>query len=89
MYRWNRGCYGITDGKPHLRIENRVLPSGPSVVDEVANAAFYFGLMRALGEAPRRHRDDDFDEAGTTSSAARHGLGAQFTWLDGTRCAES
>ena len=49
VWRWNRGCYGITDGVPHLRIENRVLPSGPTVVDEVANAALWLGLMRAIG----------------------------------------
>ena len=41
VYRWNRPCYGISNGVPHLRIENRVLPSGPTVVDEVANAAFF------------------------------------------------
>jgi len=40
VYRWNRACYGVFNGKPHLRIENRVLPSGPTVVDEIANAAF-------------------------------------------------
>ncbi len=34
IYRWNRACYGITDGKPHLRIENRVMPAGPSTLDE-------------------------------------------------------
>ena len=45
IYRWNRPCYGITDGKAHLRIENRVLPSGPTVIDSMANAAFFFGLL--------------------------------------------
>src|SRR5690606_19937255 len=40
VYRWNRPCYGVTDGKPHVRIECRVLPSGPTIRDEVANAAF-------------------------------------------------
>ena len=47
VYRWNRACYGITGGKPHLRIENRVLPSGPTPADEVANAAFWLGLLEA------------------------------------------
>ncbi|MGB4849429.1 MAG: glutamate-cysteine ligase family protein, partial [Saprospiraceae bacterium] len=42
VYRWNRPCYGISEnGKPHLRIENRVLPSGPTVQDEMANAALW------------------------------------------------
>ena len=45
VYRWNRPCYGISEGKPHLRIECRVLPSGPTVTDEVANAAFWIGLV--------------------------------------------
>ena len=49
VWRWNRACYGVSNGVPHLRIENRVLPSGPSTVDEVANAAFWLGLMRAVG----------------------------------------
>ena len=45
VYRWNRPCYGVGGGKPHLRIECRVLPSGPTIVDEVANAAFWIGLV--------------------------------------------
>ena len=49
VYRWNRPCYGISDtGKPHLRIENRVLPSGPTVIDEVANACFWIGAMKGM-----------------------------------------
>jgi len=85
VYRWNRGCYGITDGKPHLRIENRVLPSGPSVADEVANAAFWIGLMVGLGakieDITRRMA---FEHARLNFvSAARQGLGAHFVWLDG------
>ncbi|PEN14783.1 hypothetical protein CRI94_00360 [Longibacter salinarum] len=85
VYRWNRACYGITDGKPHLRIENRVLPSGPTVVDEVANAAFWFGLVSAMAEM----YDDvstemDFDDAHHNfTAAARHGLSSQFDWIDG------
>ncbi|MEQ9187200.1 MAG: CBS domain-containing protein [Cryomorphaceae bacterium] len=46
VYRWNRPCYGITDGKPHLRIENRYLPAGPTTMDEVANFAFWVGMMK-------------------------------------------
>lgn len=45
VYRWNRPCYGVGNGKPHLRIENRYIPSGPSVIDEMANFAFWVGLM--------------------------------------------
>src|SRR5262245_6500563 len=50
VWRWNRPCYGINNNKPHLRIENRVIPSGPTILDEMANAAFFLGLMSALPE---------------------------------------
>lgn len=85
IYRWNRACYGISDGKPHLRIENRVLPAGPSIRDEIANAAFFFGLMATYAdEHPRIHEEMAFDDAkGNFFAAARHGLQAQFTWLGG------
>ncbi|TIC88564.1 glutamate--cysteine ligase [Nocardioides sp. GY 10113] len=53
IYRWNRPVYDIRNGVPHLRVENRVLAAGPTVVDTVANAAFYFGLVRALAESDR------------------------------------
>jgi CBS domain-containing protein len=84
IYRWNRACYGILDGKPHLRIENRIMPAGPSTVDEIANAALWCGLMVELGhrldDVPRRM---DFDQAGANFyTAAREGIGAHFTWLD-------
>jgi CBS domain-containing protein len=85
VYRWNRACFGITDGKPHLRIENRVLPAGPSVVDEIANAAFWFGLISALSAKYDDIRETiDFAEAKMNfNAAARHGLTAQLTWFDG------
>ena len=85
VWRWNRACYGITEGVPHLRIENRALPSGPTIVDEIANAAFFTGLMLALpeayGEVARRMA---FDDAKLNFfRAARHGLEAHFQWIDG------
>jgi hypothetical protein len=84
-YRWNRACYGVIDGKPHLRIENRVMPAGPSVPDEVANAAFWCGMMV---EFSRRYEDItkhiDFDHAaGNFYTAAREGYVAPMHWLDG------
>ena len=48
VWRWNRPVYDVQAGCPQLRIENRVLPSGPTAVDMVANAAFYYGLVRAI-----------------------------------------
>ncbi len=84
VYRWNRACYGITEGKPHLRIEHRVLPSGPTVLDEMANAALFFGLMSEFAvdaeQIPRRLKFDD--ARANFFAAARHGLRSQFTWLD-------
>jgi hypothetical protein len=53
VYRWNRPVYDVMNGRPHLRVENRVLPAGPTVVDMLANAAFYFGLVREMAEADR------------------------------------
>src|SRR5262249_27446632 len=85
IYRWNRACYGVMNGKPHLRIENRIMPSGPSVVDEMANAAFWLGLMTELGATVEDvTRRMEFDHANNNFyTSAREGLGAHFTWLDG------
>lgn len=86
VYRWNRPCYGIHEGVPHLRIENRVMPAGPSIVDEVANAAFYFGLMAGMLEQPDRIEEKLlFDDAKANFvSAARRGLNAEMNWVGGT-----
>ena len=80
VYRWNRPCYGITDGKPHLRIENRLLPSGPSVPDEIANAAFWLGLMTAgVGEIGNPADHVAFETVRDSFiNAARLGLRAQL-----------
>jgi len=85
IWPWNRACYGITNGRPHLRIENRALPSGPTTADEIANAAFFAGLMHSVGqEYGEIARLMSFDEAkGNFYRAARHGLNAQFNWVDG------
>ena len=53
VYRWNRPVYDVVDGLPHLRVENRVLPAGPTVVDVLANAAFYYGVVKVLAEEDR------------------------------------
>ena len=86
VWRWNRACYGVMDGVAHLRIENRALPSGPTVQDEIANAAFFVGLMVAgpgtYGDITRRLSFDAAKE--NFFAAARHGLNAHFTWLDGS-----
>ncbi|WP_020404112.1 CBS domain-containing protein [Gracilimonas tropica] len=84
VYRWNRPCYGVGNGKPHLRIENRIFPSGPTVVDEVANAAFWLGLLNGFeDEYPDITREMDFDNARMNFFAAsKMGLDTKFIWTD-------
>lgn len=85
IWPWNRACYGVTNGVAHLRIENRALPSGPTVLDEIANTAFFTGLMLSLpSEYGEISKQMSFDDAKANFfAAARHGLGAQFRWLGG------
>ena len=82
IYRWNRPVYAAVDGRPHLRVENRVLPAGPSVVDTMANAAFYYGLVRALAEAQRPiwTQMSFATAAENLHAAARHGMDAHLYW---------
>lgn len=84
VYRWNRPCYGISDnGKPHLRIENRVLPAGPTIVDEIANAAFWLGAVVGM----RKHCDDVTkqlsweDVRDNFVKAAQFGIDSKFNWF--------
>jgi CBS domain-containing protein/gamma-glutamylcysteine synthetase len=85
VWRWNRPCYGIVDGKAHLRIENRALPAGPSLIDEIANAAFFLGLVYGgAAEYGDIRSKLDFDDAHANFlAAASRGLNSQFTWLGG------
>lgn len=82
VYRWNRPVYDIMNGRPHLRVENRVLPAGPTVVDMLANAAFYFGLARELAEADRPIWSQlNFSVAEENfHAAARRGMDAVLYW---------
>ncbi|WP_299541834.1 glutamate--cysteine ligase [uncultured Streptomyces sp.] len=90
VYRWNRPVYGVADGVPHLRVENRVLPAGPTVADVIANSAFYYGLVRALAEEqkpvwsrlPFEEAERNFDEA------CRHGIDARLRWPRSGRSGE-
>ncbi|MGH3942972.1 MAG: glutamate--cysteine ligase [Pseudonocardiaceae bacterium] len=84
VYRWNRPIYDVVDNVPHLRVENRVLPAGPTVADTLANAALYYGLVRVLAEdeqpiwsqMPFRAAEENF------YAAARHGSAARLFWPD-------
>ncbi len=85
VYRWNRACYGISDnGKPHLRIENRVIPSGPTVLDEIGNSAFFFGMMAKLSRSVEDIREhlNFSDVKSNFMAAAREGIRAQQVWFD-------
>jgi gamma-glutamyl:cysteine ligase YbdK (ATP-grasp superfamily) len=82
VYRWNRPIYDVVRGRPHLRVENRVLPAGPTVVDILANTAFYYGLLRVLADADRPvwsqmsfvAAEDNFH------AGARDGIEARVFW---------
>ena len=83
VYKWNRACYGVGNGKAHLRIENRYLPSGPTVKDEMANAALWLGVMYAM---PKQYANlpeiADFEEVRYNFyKACRNGLDCQFKWF--------
>jgi len=82
IYRWNRPVYAVARGKPHLRVENRVLPAGPTITDVVANAAFYFGLVRGLADLPEPIEARMSFQVATENfvAAARDGLEAELFW---------
>jgi len=85
VYRWNRPVYEVVDGVPHLRVENRIMPAGPTVADVLANAAFYYGLVRALADTSRpvwtrlpfRTAAENFD------AGCRDGIDAVLRWPRG------
>ena len=86
VWRWNRPLLGFDfDGVPHLRIEHRVVPAGPTIVDCVANAAAWLGMVRGLVDAdePAEHRLDFASASDNFYAAAKYGLDAELTWLDG------
>jgi hypothetical protein len=82
IYRWNRPIYDTVGDQPHLRVENRILPAGPTVLDMVANAAFYYGLIRVIAEEERplwsrmsfSAAEENFHEG------AREGIDARLYW---------
>ncbi|MGH3520714.1 MAG: glutamate--cysteine ligase [Haloechinothrix sp.] len=82
IWRWNRPVYDVVDGTPHLRVENRVLPAGPTVIDMVANSAFFYGAQRALAEAERPVWTQMSFQAAEDNlyKAAKHGMEGQLYW---------
>lgn len=82
VYRWNRPIYDVVDGSAHLRVENRLLPAGPTVIDTMANAAFFFGLVLALSgdERPVWSQLSFTAAHDNFRRGARHGLDAIQQW---------
>ncbi|MGH3313101.1 MAG: glutamate--cysteine ligase [Streptomyces sp.] len=82
VYRWNRPVYAVSDGVPHLRVENRVLPAGPTVTDVLANTALYYGLVRSLADEPRPVWTRMPFAAATANfeAACRYGIDAELSW---------
>lgn len=83
LYKWNRLCYGVHKNRAHLRIENRYIPSGPSVKDEIANALLWVGVMQGM---PKQYekiwRKMPFRDArGNFVNAARTGIDTYFNWF--------
>ncbi|MBK8488737.1 MAG: CBS domain-containing protein [Bacteroidetes bacterium] len=82
VYSWNRLCYGISNGKPHMRLENRYIPAGPTVQDEIANMVFWTGLMiNPPAEAFDIWNHFDFkDVKSNFFKAARTGVESVLIW---------
>ena len=82
IYRWNRPIYDVVRDQPHLRVENRVLPAGPTVVDILANAALYYGLLRVIADEERPVWSQmSFSAAEENFHAgARDGIDARLYW---------
>jgi hypothetical protein len=82
VYRWNRPVFDVVDDVPHLRVENRVLPAGPTILDTMANSAFYYGVLRTLAEEDRpiwtkmsfAAAEENFH------TCAKHGMNAGVYW---------
>ncbi len=85
IWRWNRPLVDFdANGHPHLRIEHRVMPAGPSIVDMLANAAFYYGFVHSCAQQPK-HFAEQLSFATVRDNfykAAQHGLDARIKWLD-------
>lgn len=84
IYRWNRPCYGLYEGAPILRIENRILPAGPTIVDQMANATLWYGLIFGIQKNyPDFQTKMHFEDARNNFIlAARNGLQNAFKWMN-------
>ena len=82
VYRWNRPVYDVVNDMPHLRVENRVLPAGPTIIDTMANSAFYFGMLRMLAhdDRPIWTRMSFSAAEQNFHACAKHGMEARVYW---------
>lgn len=82
VWRWNRPIYDVARGKPHLRVENRILPAGPTMVDAMANAALYYGLVRGMVEEEVKISDRLSFQAAMENFrvGAKSGLNSTMYW---------
>jgi CBS domain-containing protein len=83
LYKWNRVCYGVAKNVAHLRIENRYIPAGPSIKDEIANALFWVGVMQGMPDTYKNiwEKMDFKDARGNFIKAARTGIDTYFNWF--------
>ena len=83
LYKWNRLCYGVHNNVAHLRIENRYIPSGPSVKDEIANALLWVGVMQGMPKQYEKiwRKMPFYDARGNFVNAARTGINTYFNWF--------
>lgn len=87
LWRWNRPLIGFEDGEPFLRIEQRVVPAGPTILDSFANSAFYYGLTHVLYnmETPPEDIQDFATARDNFYRCAQLGMDAHIVWLDGNK----
>jgi len=88
IWRWNRPLVGFDeDHTPHIRIEHRTPSAGPTIIDSIANAAFYYGLSKDLcDEIMTTGIPLDFAQAKDNFyQAAHHGLDSHIVWFDGEK----
>ena len=84
LYKWNRLCYGVHNNSAHLRIENRYIPAGPSVKDEIANALLWVGVMQGMTNGHKEiwNKMSFHDAKSNFINAARTGLNSYFKWFN-------
>lgn len=87
IWKWNRACFGSNGQQAHLRLENRYLPAGPTTQDELANAAFWIGLMCGMPDEYRQiwRRMEFLEAKDNFLKAAQHGLDVELSWLGETK----